>query len=137
MLTFATYYARIANMFQRSFFLLVLVLITATSCEEEMSLESVISDTKDLQWKRCGFYQNQYSAKIYFNVTDSLNDGWYLEEGDTSFFYFTVINNETVQIDSSSNSAWSGELKVERYSKNSILFERTYKSCDSELFYFQ
>lgn len=125
-------------MFQRSYqYLLPFLLLFLSACEQEVLLEDVISDTKVLQWKRCGFYQNSYPGKINFTVTDSVNSGWYTEFGDTSFFFFTLIDNETVQIDSSSNLAWSGELNVTKYSSSSLEFERTYKSCDSELFYFE
>lgn len=125
-------------MFHKSlFYLSLFFLFTFSACENEVELEEVLSGTMELKWKRCGFYHNQISAKINFNQTDSLNDGWYLEDGDTSFFYFTITGNETILIDSSSNTEWIGELSVSKFSNNSLEFQKATKFCDSELYYFE
>lgn len=107
------------------------------SCTEELSLEDVVSKTWDLKWQKCGLYQSSIDAKIKFNITDTINDGWYLEDSDTSFFQFEIIDNRTILLDSTSNINWSGVLKVSKYSLNNLEFERSNKSCENELYSFE
>jgi len=107
------------------------------SCGVETELEDVVSKTWTLQWKKCGLYQSSIAAQIKFNITDSVNDGWYQEDLDTAFFYFSVIDDQTISIDSSSSEEWSGILSVSSYSSNTLEIERVPKSCEGELFSFQ
>lgn len=119
------------------FFIYLFIFLVVTSCDVETKLEDVISKTWTLKWKKCGLYQYSIDAKINFNVTDSVNDGWYQEMGDTSFFYFSVINDELIQIDSCSSVTWLGSLEVTRYSSNLLEFKRSKQDCSNELFSFQ
>ena len=107
------------------------------SCSEELTLEDIVSKTWDLKWKKCGLYQSSIDAKIKFNITDTINNGWYLEGSDTSFFQFVIIDNRTILLDSASNIDWSGVLKVSKYSSNNLEFERSNKSCENELYSFK
>jgi len=107
------------------------------SCSEELTLEDIISKTWDLRWKKCGLYQSSIDAKIKFNITDTINNGWYLEGSDTSFFQFGIIDNRTILLDSASNIDWSGVLKVSKYSSNNLELERSNKSCENELYSFK
>ena len=107
------------------------------SCSEELTLEDIISKTWDLRWKKCGLYQSSIDAKIKFNITDTINNGWYLEGSDTSFFQFVIIDNRTILLDSASNIDWSGVLKVSKYSSNNLELERSNKSCENELYSFK
>ena len=107
------------------------------SCSEELTLEDIVSKTWDLKWKKCGLYQSSIDAKINFNTTDTINDGWYLENSDTSFFQFQIIDNRTILLDSATNIDWSGVLKVSNYSSNHLEFERSNKSCENELYSFK
>jgi hypothetical protein len=117
-------------------YLLVVPLILF-SCGVEDDLENVISKTWDLKWKKCGFYQSSLNAQIKFNITDSINDGWYSEAGDTSFFNFEIIDNETILLDSASNVDWSDVLNVRKYSSSILELERSNKQCENELFSFE
>ena len=107
------------------------------SCSEELTLEDIVSKTWDLKWKKCGLYQSSIDAKINFNTTDTINDGWYLENSDTSFFQFQIIDNRTILLDSASNIDWSGVLKVSNYSSNHLELERSNKSCENEIYSFK
>ncbi len=107
------------------------------SCGIETELKDVVSKTWSLHWKKCGLYQSSRVAEMKFNITDSVNDGWYYEYPDTVFFYFSMIDNYTILIDSSSSPEWIGVLKVSDYSQNYLEFERSKKSCEGELFYFE
>lgn len=107
------------------------------SCSEELTLEDIISKTWDLRWKKCGLYQSSIDAKIKFNITDTINNGWYLEGSDTSFFQFGIIDNRTILLDSASNIDWSGVLKVSKYSSINLELERSNKSCENELYSFK
>ena len=72
-----------------------------------------------------------------FNITDSINYGWYLEGVDTSFFQFEIIDNRTILLDSASNVDWSDVLKVYDYSSNHLELERSNKGCENEMFHFR
>lgn len=116
-------------------FLLISTLLLSCSAEEE--LENVISKTWDLKWKKCGLYQSSIDAQMNFNITDSINYGWYLEGVDTSFFQFEIIDNRTILLDSASNVDWSDVLKVYDYSSNHLELERSNKGCENEMFHFR
>lgn len=117
------------------YFLLISLLFF--SCTEELRLEDVVSKTWDLKWKKCGLYQSSIDAKIKFDITDTINSGWYLEGSDTSFFQFEIIDNRTILLDSASNIDWSGVLKVSNYSSSNLELERSNKSCENELYSFK
>lgn len=100
-------------------------------------MEDIVSKTWDLKWKKCGLYQSSIDAKINFNITDTINNGWYHENSDTSFFQFQIIDNRTILLDSSSNTDWSGVLNVSHYSSNHLELERSNKSCENEVYSFK
>ncbi len=100
-------------------------------------MEDIVSKTWDLKWKKCGLYQSSIDAKINFNITDTINNGWYHENSDTSFFQFQIIDNRTILLDSSSNTDWSGVLNVSNYSSNHLELERSNKSCENEVYSFK
>ncbi len=122
-------------MFYRTCLLLISVLLISCGAEEE--LEDVVSKNWNLKWKKCGLYQSSLDAQINFNITDTINDGWYLETGDTSFFQFEIVDNRTILLDSASNTDWSGVLRVTLYSSNLLELERTNKQCENELYSFK
>ena len=122
-------------MLNRCCFLLLSIFFVSCGAEEE--LEDVISKTWDLKWRKCGLYQSSIDAQINFNLTDSINSGWYREGEDTSYFQFEIVNNQTVLLDSVSNNDWSGVLKVSQYSSNLLELERTNKECENELYSFK
>lgn len=108
-----------------------------SSCEEDLKLEDYLFKTWDLEWKRCDLYFNTYNTKLHFNETDSVDDGWYKEQGaDTVKFQFSIINNKQLQITESSDAKWLGILDFEEFGLKRIVFKREEIDCTNELWKF-
>ena len=115
----------------------LICLFVFSSCEEEKKLEDHIYKTWDMEWKRCGVYLNAYDGKIHFNETDSVDDGWFVQQGhDTVWFQFLILNNSQLQILESNDSSWLGIIDFEEFGTTRISFERQLKECDKELWRF-
>ena len=115
-----------------------LLTITLFSCEAEDSLNDVINQTWDLDWKRCGPYYNQFDAFLLFNLTDSTSKGWFLEQGfDTVYFKASILSNEVIYIENATNGDWNGELKVHDFGLNRLDVERKNAGCENEIFRFK
>ena len=108
------------------------------SCEKSENLDLHLYDTWDLEWKQCGIYQNYYQAKINFTQTDSINFGWFKQQGFDTVHFDTIqiIDNSTVQI-VSLDSTWNGDLKVNEYQKGRLMLQRNVLGCENEEFRFE
>ncbi|MFT4899691.1 MAG: hypothetical protein ACI9U0_001489 [Flavobacteriales bacterium] len=117
---------------------IILLTITLFSCEAEDSLNDVINQTWDLDWKKCGPYHNQFDAVLLFNLTDSTSDGWFLEQGfDTVYFEASILSNEAIYIEKATDGGWNGELKVHDFGLNRLDVERKNVGCENEMFRFK
>lgn len=109
-----------------------------SSCEKENSIEDVISKQWTCEWKRCGVYHNSRDIQLFFNYSDTTNSGWVKESDlDTCYFDIAIPNQETIVLSNSTCSSWDGVLKVSRFHRTALEFERSDKSCDNELFLFK
>lgn len=125
-------------MLQRISKIIVLGSITLVSCEDSDNLDEVINDTWQLEWVRCGVFQNYYSAKIHFEITDTSNYCWYKEQNaDTAYFESTIIDNQTLLLRNSSDEHWEGEVKVLDFTTKRLDLERSNKECENELYRFK
>lgn len=121
-----------------TFLFSLICLLFFTSCEEELKLEDYVYKTWDLEWKKCGIYLNAYDGNIHFNETDSVDDGWFKQQGsDTVDFKFLILNNNQLQVIESSDSKWLGILNFEEFGQTRIIFERPQKECENELWRFK
>jgi len=119
-------------------FLVIASVFTFLSCEKSENLDLHLYDTWDLEWKQCGIYQNYYQAKINFTQTDSIDFGWFKQQGFDTVYFDTIqiIDNSTVQI-ISSDSTWDGNIKVNEFQKGRLMLERSIPGCENEAFRFE
>lgn len=118
-------------------FVFLLLSVVLVSCEKETKLEDFVDGTWDLFWKQCGPYFNKHDSKINFTVTDSINSGWFLEEGlDTVFFNFTFVGDENLNL-STTDSLWNGNLKFSEFGNTRLIFQKDNKECTDETYRFE
>lgn len=116
----------------------VVFLVFFLSCEKENTIEDVISKTWDCEWKQCGAFFNSVDVKIKFDYTDSTSNGWVaVNEIDTCFFDFTIVDQETINLFNSTCTEWSGNLEVTDFNRTRLEIKRSLQDCDNELFRFK
>lgn len=107
-------------------------------CGASENIEEFLFKTWALEWKQCGIYQNKYDAQINFTQTDSLDFGWFLQQGeDTIKFNFNISSNEQLILTQATDSAWEGVLSINKLSTGIFDFEKEVQKCANERYHFK
>ena len=116
----------------------ILALLFLFGCEKTENIEEVLLKTWELEWKQCGIYQNKYDAQINFTQTDSLDFGWFLQQGkDTVKFNFKISSNEQLILTEATDSVWEGVLSINKLSIGTLDFEKEVQECVNERYHFK
>ena len=116
----------------------ILALLFLFGCEKTENIEEVLLKTWELEWKQCGIYQNKYDAQINFTQTDSLDFGWFLQQGkDTVKFNFKISSNMQLILTEATDSVWEGVLSINKLSIGTFDFEKEVQECVNERYHFK